>query len=410
MSEAQRLNAVIQAHAPAAGALMSGLGRRMWFPNGVPAQAREARNCPINATIGQVTDGSGGAVPLPVMAEAVPHLPPESVFLYAPQGGVRQLKSAWRDQMMSRAPTRAGLPVVTCGLTHGLSMVADLFVDVDTEVLLPAPCWGNYRHLFGVRREALLRPYKVVGDHGFQVDSLRATLASCSGPALLVLNLPSNPVGYSPTLAEADAIVDVIANSPVPLVVLCDDAYHGMIWEDGLLPHSLFHRLSHLDPARVMAIKVDGATKELFFFGGRVGFVTVGVEGEAADALQAKLLGLARSSVSTVSTASQHLVLQALQSPDTESQRLALLDNLRSRYRRFKQGLDRAGLRYLPFNSAFFTLIKVSRPPHDVRRAMLADGVGVVAVPDAGAVRVSYASVADDQIDGLVDALARHAR
>jgi aspartate/methionine/tyrosine aminotransferase len=289
-------------------------------------------------------------------------------------------------------------------------LLGDLFVDANTEVLLPSPCWGNYRLLFGVRREGLLRPYKVVKNGGFNVEGLREVLANCSGPAVLVLNLPSNPVGYSPTLEEADAIVDVIANSPVPLAVICDDAYHGMVWEEGLQSRSLFHRLSHLDPARVMAIKIDGATKELFFFGGRVGFITVGTEGPGADALQAKLLGLARSSVSTVSTASQHLVLRALNSPDMELQRTELLTKLEARYRRFKSGLDAAGLSYMPFNSAFFALIKVHGPPHDVRRAMLADGVGVVAVPDAGAVRVSYASVADTQIDGLVEALARHAR
>ena len=410
MSEAKRLNAAIQAHNPAAGALLSGLGRRIWFPNGVPAQARDARDCPINATIGQVTNGAGGAVPLPVLAESSPALPPESVFLYSPQGGNRQLRQRWRDQIVSRAPTRAGLPVVTCGLTHGLSLVGDLFIDPGTEVLLPSPCWGNYRLLFGVRREGQLRPYQVVEGDGFNVAGLRRMLAECSGPAVLVLNLPSNPVGYSPTLAEADAIVDAIASSPVPLVVICDDAYHGMVWEDGLQPRSLFHRLSHLDPARVLAVKIDGATKELFFFGGRVGFITVGTEGEAADALQAKLLGLARSSVSTVSTASQALVLKALNSPDTEPQRAELLAKLETRYRRFKAGLDAAGLSYMPFNSAFFALIRVARPAHDVRRAMLADGVGVVAVPDAGAVRVSFASVADDQIDGLVAALARHAR
>ena len=141
-----------------------------------------------------------------------------------------------------------------------------------------------------------------------------------------------------------------------------------------------------------------------------MGFVTVGIEGEAADALDAKLLGLARSSVSTVSTASQALVLRALESTELEAQRTALLARLEARYRRFKSGLDAAGLSYQPFNSAFFALIRVQGAPHDVRRAMLADGVGVVAVPAAGAVRVSYASVADDQIDGLVAALARHAR
>jgi len=136
----------------------------------------------------------------------------------------------------------------------------------------------------------------------------------------------------------------------------------------------------------------------------------VGAEGDAADALQNKLLGLARSSISAVSSASQKLVLDALENPATETQRLEILADMRSRYKRFKAGVEAAGIPHLPFNSAFFALVKVAGAPEEVRKAMLADGVGVVSAPDAGAVRVSYASVANDQIDGLVAALARHAR
>lgn len=408
MSDAQRLNAAIRSHAPAAAARMSELGKRIWFPNGVPAQAADARNCPINATIGQLTDGMGGSVPLETLRRYTGELPPEEVFFYTPQGGLTALREAWQARIHSRAPTKASLPVVTCGLTHGLSLLADLFIDPDTEVLLPVPCWGNYRLIFGARRRGLLRPYSVIRDGGFDIAGLRDNLARCTGPAVLVLNVPSNPVGYTPTLAEADAIVEVIGNSPVPLVVICDDAYHGMVWEDGLLPHSLFHRLSQLDPSRVLATKVDGATKELFFFGGRVGFVTFGAEGEGAKALELKMLGLARSSVSTVSSPAQHMVLRALTDPDTEVRAAAIRHSVAQRYRLLRDGLLQHNVPHLPFNSAFFALIKVRRPPEEVRHALLAEGVGVVSAPDASAVRVSYASVAEGQIPELVTALARH--
>jgi aspartate/methionine/tyrosine aminotransferase len=410
MSDAQALNNEIRVHAPAAAALLSALGRRIWFPSGVPAQAADARDCPINATIGQLTDGRKRSVPLPVLARHTGALPNEEVYFYAPQGGRRDLRQAWRTRILSRAATNASLPVVTNGLTHGLSLVGDLFIEDGTDVLLPVPCWGNYRLIFETRCGGRLRPYPVIDGDGFHLEGLRSAIQACTRPAVLVLNLPSNPVGYSPTLAEADALVEMIEQSPVPLVVLCDDAYHGMVWEDGLLPHSLFHRLSQCDPSRVLAVKIDGATKEMFFFGGRVGFVTFGVEGPAAAALENKMLGLARSSISTAPTSSQSLVMRALTSPDTAAQTDEILADIRGRYQSLKAGLDQHGVPYLPFNSAFFALIKVQRPPHEVRRALLADGVGVVAAPDAGAVRVSYASVAREDIDTLVAALARHAR
>lgn len=409
MSDAPSLNQTIQAGHPAAAATLSALGRRIFFPRGIPAQAADARDCAVNATIGQLTDGAGGAVPLPSMMAPISALPAESVVLYSSQGGDRALREAWRERIVARAPTRAGLPVVTSGLTHGLSILADLFIEEDREVLLPAPSWGNYRLIFGVRAQGLLRPYPVISGNGFDVAGLKRTLARCQGPAVVVLNVPSNPVGYTPTLAEADALVEVFAESPVPVVVICDDAYHGMVWEDGLLPHSLFHRLSQLPADRVLAVKVDGATKELFFFGGRVGFVTIGAEGPVADALENKLIGLCRSSISTVSTSGQALVLNALRNPATQAEADAVLAQMRHRYTLLRDGFAAAGLHTYPFNSAFFALVRTKRHPEEVRQALLADGVGVVAVPSAGAVRVGYASVADKDIPTLVAALARHA-
>ncbi len=409
MSEAARRNETIRAHLPAAFAAMSDLGRRMYFPQGVPSQARDARNCAINATIGQITDGHGHAVPLPSLASHATGLPGEKVFLYAAQGGVPELRQAWRARMVARAPTRAGLPIVTAGITHGLSIVADLFVDADTTVLLPTPCWDNYQLIFDVRREGRIVPYNAVNEQGFDIDALRAALAACTGKTLLLLNVPSNPHGYTPTLAEADAILNAINTCKHPIVVVCDDAYHGMVWEDGLLPHSLFHRLSFCDPNRVLAVKLDGATKELFFFGGRVGFVTVGAEGPGAEALEDKLLGLARSTVSAAATASQHLVLSALLDENTVRQQETILADMKRRYRHLKEGLIANGVPFMPFNSAFFALIRVKEDPHAIRHRLLQEGVGVVASPDAGAVRVSYASVSDDQIPALVAALVRHA-
>ena len=67
-----------------------------------------------------------------------------------------------------------------------------------------------------------------------------------------------------------------------------------------------------------------------------------------------------------------------------------------------------AGLSTWPYNSAFFALVEVGKDPEIVRQALLAEHVGVIAIPTAGAVRVSYASVAEGDIDALVAALRRH--
>jgi aspartate/methionine/tyrosine aminotransferase len=410
MSPADALNARLQAAHPAAFAVLSDVGRRIHFPKGVPAQSAEARGCPVNATIGQYTDGHGGAAALKAIQDGLgPDVRLEDAVLYPAQGGVPALRDAWRARLAATAGPGIGRPLVTAGLTQGLATVADLFVDADTDVIVPDPCWGNYNLIFGTRRGGALVRWSLLDGDRVDIDGLRTLLAARSRKTVLVLNFPSNPVGFSPTVEEAQAIVAALADCPVPLVVVTDDAYMGMVWDPTRMAGSLFDGVVAAGHPHVLPIKIDGATKELFFFGGRVGFLTFGVDGEAAAVLEDKAMGVLRATTSTTAAPSQALVLRALHDPELAVQREALLDRIRARYERLRDGLAAAGVPTLPYNAAFFVLVKVSGDAEAIRRALLAEGVGVVAFPAAGALRVSYASVALDDIDTLVAALARHA-
>lgn len=404
--EVADLNTVLRRGHPAAERCLSALGRRLYFPGGVTAQAAEAAGCPLNATIGQFVDDDGGAVPLPSMARAIDALDGKEVFLYAPQGGRKDLRQAWQARLREQTDGPLSLPMVTSGLTHGLSIVADMFTDVGTQVLLPDPGWGNYNHIFGTRCGAEMVPYSVLTEHGeLNLSAIAAALDATRGPAVLLLNFPSNPLGYTPTLEEAAALVEVIRAAPNPLVVLCDDAYHGMVWEDGLAVDGIFPMLAGADPARILPIKIDGATKELFFFGGRVGFITFGADGAPGAALEEKARALARATISSVSAPSQAMVMKALSAPDLSAQQAVLRDVLRRRYRVLCAALERHNLSVCRFNSAFFALLRVENS-HAIRRGLLQDGVGLVAFP--GALRLSYSTIPEGEIDRLVEITASH--
>ncbi len=407
-SPAEPHNEAIRRHAPAAWACLSELGRQIFFPNGVAAQAHEARGTAINATIGQCTDGAGNALTLPSMAQHVQGLSLESTFLYPPQGGHVALREAWRDRVTPRSAGPVSLPMVTAGITHGLSAIADLFAGPHADVVLPTPMWGNYPHLFWTRRGAHAVKVALSTPTGLDVAALHDCLQARTRPTLLVLNFPSNPGGWMPTAAEADQIREAIESAPVPMVVLCDDAYQDMVWEPDAIRGSLFHRLSDLSPDKALVVKVDGATKELFFFGGRVAFVCFAADGPLADALTEKVKAILRATTSATVALSQAVVLEALRSPTLAGEVESLLHVLRARYLRLKGGLEEAGLSTWPFNAAFFALVEVGGDPEAVRQALLAESVGVIAIPSAGAVRVSYASVAEHDIDTLVTALRRH--
>ena len=54
-----------------------------------------------------------------------------------------------------------------------------------------------------------------------------------------------------------------------------DDAYFGLFYEETALKESIFTRLMDRH-SNLLAVKLDGATKENFVWGLRVGFVTYG--------------------------------------------------------------------------------------------------------------------------------------
>ncbi len=411
MSSANTLNDLIATHHPAAARCLSTLGRQIYYPSGVPAQAAQAAGTRINATIGQVTDGRGHAMPLAALQAVVGGgVAPNAAFLYPPASGYPGLRRAWRDHQRHPRPAAVSLPLVTGGLTHSLSLIADLFADPGTPVLVPSPRWDNYDHIFGLRRGARMVPYRLMHpDGGLDLEAIEAALQSVAGrPAVLVLNLPSNPVGYSPTLAEAAALVTLIRGAQGPLVVALDDAYAGLTWEEGILERSLFHDLVDADPERILAVKVDGATKELFFFSGRVAFLTFGVGGVAGEALEEKARATLRATVSSPSGLSQAVVEAALADPDLPRQQAELRAMLGRRYRLFRDALQRRGLTAWPFNSAYFALLPVPGDAHALRHRLIAAGIGVVATPEVGAIRLSYASTHEDDIEELVTTIADH--
>ena len=87
MSIADALNDDLAAEFPAAFRALSRLGRRIYFPQGIPAQSADARGTRYNATIGQVTDGHGSPTPLPAIAEAFAGLDAHKSHLYSPPAG-----------------------------------------------------------------------------------------------------------------------------------------------------------------------------------------------------------------------------------------------------------------------------------------------------------------------------------
>jgi len=414
---AEELNAALSSCV--AGRLLSEMGRRMYFPKGILSQSAESdKDAKLyNATIGMAYE-HGQPMMLDALKRALPSLSPREAVAYASTGGVPELRARWKKSIEAKNPSLRGkpfsLPVVVPGLTAAVSYLCDLFVEPGDTVVVPDLHWPNYRLIIEERKTAAGLTYPIFKDGGFNIADMETRLrdaGSRRGKAICILNFPNNPTGYTPTLAEADRIVEAlvrVADEGTDLLVITDDAYFGLQYEDNLLRESIFARLVDAHP-NILAVKADGPTKEDYVWGFRIGFVSFAGKAltpEHHDALIKKLLGVIRSSVSSSSGMGQHLLLKALEEPGYEEQKVHYRSVLESRYKAFKAALASmsmpAGFRPLPFNSGYFMSFECSGFSAEALRVALlqGEGVGTVSMQDRY-LRVAFSCVEEKDIADL---------
>ena len=415
------INAAIALESPAIAAALSPLGQRAALPDDVLSQSEEARGTTYNGTIGVITDGKGNALPLPSIAEVLSTLPDEDLnrtILYSKVLGIPEVREAWRRWQRRNVPESkvSSMPVATNGLSHGLSLCADLFGGEGRVVAVPGPFWGNYRQIFGTRTGARVVTAPSIRDGRFHCEVIEDALDGAGladgEPAVAILHFPSNPGGYSLTANERlqmRASLLRIANQR-PLIVVCDDAYTGLVYEEDIPRASLFWDLVGVHN-NLIPLKVDGVTKEFSFFGGRVGFLTFPCATDSAlfDALESKLGSLIRSTVGSPVATSQMILLQALRRSGVAGEVEVVRKTLEDRYRALRQALDAvdpALLRPHPFNSGCFALVELPEAlgltSDAVRRHLLAKyDTGVVSLAPRY-LRIAHCSVDQAQLPELV--------
>jgi aspartate/methionine/tyrosine aminotransferase len=426
---ATELNAIIAKENPNVLAMLSDFGKRIFFPRGILAQAAEAKQKGkrFNATIG-IAREAGQPMFLPAVMKQLPGLTPGEALPYAPATGRPELRKAWREGLLAKNPSLEGqsfsTPIVTAGVTHALSLVADLFVDPGDTILLPDKYWENYDLLFGVRYGARLETFPLFADGGgIDVEGLRKALAGRKGQAKTVVsfNFPNNPTGYSIQKVEAEAVVAALleaADAGANLLVLSDDAYFGLFYEENVLPESLFACLAGRHE-RLLAVKADGPTKEEYVWGLRTGMLTFGTKAEGDDqalygALEKKVAGAVRSAISNCSNLAQSVVARAMAEPTFAEESRQKQKTLESRARKVKEVLARADYSDVweayPFNSGYFMCLKMKGDAETFRTHLLEKhGVGVIA-DGAHDIRVAFAGVEEGEVPELFETLAKAAR
>jgi aspartate/methionine/tyrosine aminotransferase len=165
----------------------------------------------------------------------------------------------------------------------------------------------------------------------------------------------------------------------------------------------------------LLAVKLDGATKELFVWGLRCGFITLGPgraesANEVCDVLDAKLRGAIRGGISNIPQLSQTIVRKALESPTVDAERAQKLETLRARAEkvyevandpRFAESWD-----VYPFNSGYFMCVAVKGVEAEKVRLQLLDtyGIGVIATGPTD-IRIAFSCLEVGEVEPLFEDL-----
>jgi aspartate/methionine/tyrosine aminotransferase len=426
---ARELNARLQAAAPEVLAMLSPLGRRLYFPRGILTQSAEAKEKGhrFNATIGIATEG-GVAMHLPSVQKHLSGIAPDDAVNYAPAAGRPALRKRWREKLLEENPSLRGkafgLPIVTSALTHGLAVVGDLFVGEGDPIVLPDKLWGNYRLTYEVRLGAKIATYPFYAGKGFDVAGLAEALrreGGERGKVVALLNFPNNPTGYMPTEAEGHAIAGALAREAergTKVVAVTDDAYFGLFYHLGgpSMTESIFGLVTNRHP-NLLGVKLDGATKELFVWGLRCGFLTFGPgraesAEETAAVLDAKVRGAIRGAISNSPQLSQTLVERALASSSIAEERKEKGELLRARAARVHEVANaprfRESFEVYPFNSGYFMCVRVKGVDAEKLRVHLLEkhGTGLISTSPTD-IRIAFSCLEVEQVEPLFEVLHR---
>ncbi|MFW9773544.1 MAG: aminotransferase class I/II-fold pyridoxal phosphate-dependent enzyme [Candidatus Thorarchaeota archaeon] len=435
---------------------LSEIGKRIFLPNGIFYwSGRAKKEAEIIGTIGSAfgferdfIDG-GSSDWLPCYLNEISEytsLNVKDVVPYASIGGLNEVREIWRDWVIIKANydkiEEAHLianlekymttPVITAGVTNGIFQTCTLFLNPRDIIIAPNKRWGNYDNIIEKFVGAQIKSFEFFKDQNINLESLEVVInevAQVQKKIVLILNFPNNPTGYVPTKEETKNIVNLLQEQQrklkIPMIVIVDDAYEPYIYSDKSLVRSIFYDLFQLEED-IIPVKLDGITKELLIYGGRIGFTSYGLKPNwiknnielepLKEEFNNKLEGFNRATISSCNHFYQIVTQKLFKEKGIDSflsSRNKVVELLKERFEKINSELrtiKNSDISIDPNLGGFFLFVNLN--PNKIKATIFADHllkeykVGVIPIEklddNVNGIRIAYCSIDLHKIPELV--------
>jgi aspartate/methionine/tyrosine aminotransferase len=317
--------------------------------------------------------------------------------------------------------------------------VCSLFLNPGEKIICPNKRWGNYDNIIVKNIGAQIESFEFFHNKKINLDGLRSAikeLDKIQDKIIIILNFPNNPTGYVPTKQEAQNLINLLQQLQLetkkPFIILVDDAYEPYIYnfQEDILDISIFYQLQQLEED-IIPIKLDGITKELLFYGGRIGFVTIGLkpswiqdENQSSvlkDELNNKLEGFNRSSISNANHFYQTVAIKLFQEVgikqiiESRNKVKMLLEKRCEEINKELMKINSPDISIDPNSGGFFTFMNLN--PDKIKASEFADylltqhKVGVIPMENPreniNGIRIAYSSINLDQIPEFIERIKK---
>ena len=426
---------------------LSEQGKRIYLPQGIFYwSGRAKKEAEIMGTLGSafgyekdfIEGGSSEWVPFYLEdIKNYTKLSVNEVVPYSQVSGLEKLKIVWKKWLikksgyaedseldkLNRLENYITTPVVTSGLTNGIFLCCSLLLNPGEFIISPNKRWGNYDNIIEKLIGARIKSFEFFTEDKFNTQGLKNAIYDISEnqeKITLILGFPNNPTGYVPNEEEMEELINTLRqiqkDISKPIIVLVDDAYEPYVYSENVINSSIFYTLHELKED-IIPIKLDGITKEMLLYGGRIGFITIGLKPQWVNnkedllalksELNNKLSGLVRTTISNSNHFYQSLTIKLFEDVGMDGlikKRDKIKKLLKDRYEKINEEfrkIDNSNISVDPNAGGFFLFVNLN--PEKISANKFADHllrkykIGVIPIEkhndSINGIRIAYCSI-----------------